>query len=56
MVLNNNSDKTNAKNKAKNVVSNIKTRRIKRDISLYSTLGTSELASKSTKSINIFGI
>jgi hypothetical protein len=54
MILDNNDlDKSYTRDKAKGAISNINTRYIKRDISLYNILITLELVLKPIKSINI---
>jgi hypothetical protein len=50
------SDEAGTKDKAKDAAGNIKTGHIKRDTSLHNTLGTSELASGPTKSIDTSGL
>jgi hypothetical protein len=56
MILNDNLNKADAKDKAEDVSDNVNTRRIKQDISLYNTFVTSELALAPTERINTFGL
>jgi hypothetical protein len=49
-------NKAYTRDKAKGAISNINTRRVKRDASPHNTLITSELALAQIKSINAFGL
>jgi hypothetical protein len=54
--INNDLDKADTKDKAKGTISDINTRRLKRDVSLYNTFITLELALALIESINISGL
>jgi hypothetical protein len=54
--IDNNLNKVNVKDKAKGTISDVNTRRFKRDVSLYNTFITLKLALALIESINVFSL